>query len=294
VKNQTVQLPLTVTLNQDAVTLVTVNFGRIVSCHVEPGVDAPSGVRLDLFYQESADRVIAQEPIGRMGKSDEIAGDGLSGCAPTQPPSSPDTPWSSTAAKRYSGSPNPQGPSIRRVAARSEARTRGVAPTARAPGLLLIEPDSAVGSFKAAAKAACHDCIGQPPALAQQLDRGGLAAWCGWPVRTPFGGLVRALPVVVSSKGGACCLSLVGPHTCWRVGGTRDIPVEALFPQGRERFELASSGWSRVLGIDAVGGAPHCDLADEGGARVASRCSPYWRAVTLAGVVLDLVGEVGD
>ena len=73
------------------------------------------------------------------------------------------------------------------------------------------------------------------------------------------------------------------------------MPVEALFPEGRERFELASSsGWSRVLGIDAVGGPPHCDFADEGCARVTSRCSPDWLGVTLAGVVLDLVGEVGD
>jgi hypothetical protein len=72
------------------------------------------------------------------------------------------------------------------------------------------------------------------------------------------------------------------------------MPVEVLFPEGRERFELASSGWSRVLGIDAVGRPPHCDFADEGGARSASWCSPGWRAVALAGVVLDLVGEVGD
>jgi hypothetical protein len=49
------------------------------------------------------------------------------------------------------------------------------------------------------------------------------------------------------------------------------MPVEVLFPEGRERFELASSsGWSRVLGIDAVAGAPHGDFADEGEARVAS------------------------
>jgi hypothetical protein len=61
---------------------------------------------------------------------------------------------------------------------------------------------------------------------------------------------------------------------CWRVGGTRDIPVEALFPQHREGFELGASGWSRVLGIDAVG--------------------PDWRGITLAGVILDLAGEVGD
>jgi hypothetical protein len=73
------------------------------------------------------------------------------------------------------------------------------------------------------------------------------------------------------------------------------LPVEVLFPEGLERFELAfSSGWSRVLGIDAVGGTPHCDFANEVGARVASWCSPGWRSVTLAGVVLDLAGEVGD
>jgi hypothetical protein len=73
-----------------------------------------------------------------------------------------------------------------------------------------------------------------------------------------------------------------------------DIPVEALFPQGRKCFEWGSSGWSRVLRIDAVGGAPHRDFADEGGARVTSRWCPDWLGVTLAGVVLDLVGEVGN
>jgi hypothetical protein len=68
------------------------------------------------------------------------------------------------------------------------------------------------------------------------------------------------------------------------------MPVEALFPHGGGCLELASSsGWSRVLGMDAVGGPPHCDLADEGGARC-----PGWLGVTLAGVVLNLVGEVGD
>jgi hypothetical protein len=49
-----------------------------------------------------------------------------------------------------------------------------------------------------------------------------------------------------------------------------------------------------VLGIDAVGSAPHCDFADEGGARVTPRRCPDWRGVTLAGAILDLVGEVGD
>src|SRR5215212_98636 len=51
---QAVQLPLTVAQAQDLVTLLTVDFGRIVAGHVELEVDAPSGVRLDLFYQEPA------------------------------------------------------------------------------------------------------------------------------------------------------------------------------------------------------------------------------------------------
>jgi len=71
------------------------------------------------------------------------------------------------------------------------------------------------------------------------------------------------------------------------------VPVEALFPEGRERFELASSpGWSRILRIDAVGGPPHSGFADEGCARVVSRCSRSWLGVSVADVVLDLGGEV--
>ena len=57
---------------------------------------------------------------------------------------------------------------------------------------------------------------------------------------------------------------------------------------------VSSSGWSRLLGLDSVGGPPHRDFADEGGARVSPRCSPDWRGVTLAGVILDLGGEVED
>jgi hypothetical protein len=87
---------------------------------------------------------------------------------------------------------------------------------------------------------------------------------------------------------------LAGPRVYGRVGGTRDIPVEALFPQSRKHFELGSSGCSPVLGIDAVGGTPHCDFADKCSARVTSRRSPDRLGVTLAGMVVDLVGEVGD
>ena len=72
------------------------------------------------------------------------------------------------------------------------------------------------------------------------------------------------------------------------------MPVESLFPLGGGCIKLAaSSGWSRVLGIDAVGGSPYCNFADEGGG-MTSGCSPGWRAVILAEVILNLVGEVGD
>ena len=126
-------------------------------------------------------------------------------------------------------------------------------------------------------------------------DWGVLSARRGWPARTPFGSLERALPVVApASKCAVCYLSLVAPRVCWLVNGTRDIPVEALFPQCGERFELGFSGWSRVLGIDAVGGPPHCDFANECRAWVRFRCSPDRRAVTLAGVILDPFGKVGD
>jgi hypothetical protein len=94
-------------------------------------------------------------------------------------------------------------------------------------------------------------------------DWGVLSAGCGRPAGTPFGFLVRALPDVPWTECGASCVWLVGPRICGRVGGTRDIPVEALFPQGRKHFELGSSGWSWILGIDAVGGSPHCDFANE-------------------------------
>ena len=76
------------------------------------------------------------------------------------------------------------------------------------------------------------------------------------------------------------------------------MPVEVLFPEGPERFELGSSGWAWGLGIDAVAGSPHGDFADhaEGcasGGRLPGR-SLTWARRHLGSVVLDLVGEVGD
>src|SRR5829696_98526 len=66
---QTVQLPVKVDRTEDAVTLLTVNFGRIVAGHVELEVNAPSGVRLDLFYQESADYDAIAGPVDSAPRS---------------------------------------------------------------------------------------------------------------------------------------------------------------------------------------------------------------------------------
>ena len=75
-----------------------------------------------------------------------------------------------------------------------------------------------------------------------------------------------------------------------------DLPVEFGFHKAAAASELAFfSGGSRVLGIDSVGGPPYSDFAEEGGARVKlPGCSQTGCAVTLASVVLDLVGELGD
>ena len=71
------------------------------------------------------------------------------------------------------------------------------------------------------------------------------------------------------------------------------MPVESLFPQGGGWIEVASCR-SPVLRIDAAGGPPHCDFADERDIQVASPWCPAWRAVSLADVILDLFREVGD
>ena len=145
----------------------------------------------------------------------------------------------------------------------------------------------------AAAMAACHDRIGRTTAPAQQLD-GGSAAGCGWPPWTPSGCLVRALAVVVVAiTCGASCPSPLELRIPRQIIKTGDRSVEALLPKGRGCLELDASGWSWVLLIDAVGGPPYRDFANEGGAWVTSRRGPDRLGVDLAGVISNLLGEVG-
>src|SRR5215203_4484916 len=51
--------------------------------------------------------------------------------------------------------------------------------------------------------------------VALRSTAGVLSAGRRRPAATLFGGLVRALPVVVAAKCGAWGLSLVGPDICW-------------------------------------------------------------------------------
>jgi hypothetical protein len=121
-----------------------------------------------------------------------------------------------------------------------------------------------------------------------------LAAGCGRPPWTPSGCLVRALPiVVVAITGGGSCLSALELRIPRQVIKTGDSSVEALLPQGRGCFELDASGWSWVPLIDAVGGPPYRNFANQGGAWVISRRGPARLGVVLAGVISKLLGEVG-
>lgn len=63
------------------------------------GIDTEMMHRFTGGTTEGRDRVIAQEPIGRMGTPDEIAA-AVCGRVLKQPPSSSATPWSSMAARR--------------------------------------------------------------------------------------------------------------------------------------------------------------------------------------------------
>jgi hypothetical protein len=121
-----------------------------------------------------------------------------------------------------------------------------------------------------------------------------LAAGCGRSPWTPSGYLVRALAVVVVAiTCGASCPSPLALRIPRQIIKTGDSLVEALLPQGRGCLELDASGWSWVPLIDAVGGPPYRNFANEGGAWVTSRRGPDRLGVVPAGVISNLLGEVG-
>jgi hypothetical protein len=120
-----------------------------------------------------------------------------------------------------------------------------------------------------------------------------LTAGRGWPAWTPSACLVLALAVVVVAiTCGASCASSLALRIPRQVIKTGDSSVEVLLPQSGGCLELDASGWSRVPLIDAVGGPPYRNFANEGGAWVTSRRGPG-RLGVLAGVISNLLGEVG-
>jgi len=70
--------------------------------------------------------------------------------------------------------------------------------------------------------------------------------------------------------------------------------VELVLPEGGSGLQLSCSGWSWVVGVDAVGGPPHRDFTDDCEVRAAARRCPHRLGFVLAGVISDPIGEVGD
>ena len=127
-----------------------------------------------------------------------------------------------------------------------------------------------------------------------QISQLVLAAGRGRPPWTASGCLVRALAVVVVAiTCGVSCLSALELRIPRQVIKTGDSSVEALLPQGRGCLELEASGWSWVPLIDAVGGPPYRNFANQGGAWVTSRRGRGRLEVVLAGVISNLLDEVG-
>ena len=69
--------------------------------------------------------------------------------------------------------------------------------------------------------------------------------------------------------------------------------VEVVLPEGGSGLQLSCSGWSWVVGVDAVGGPPHGDFSNDGEVRAAAGRRPHRLGFVLAGVTSDPVGEVG-
>ncbi len=100
--------------------------------------------------------------------------------------------------------------------------------------------------------------------------------------------------VLATSQGSGCSLPPGGIQT-GRVGtGMGDALLEALSPFDRGSLKLCGSGGSMVLGVDAVGGPPDGDFADEGGAQRSARRCPCGLGCVVEGVASDVMGEVGD
>jgi hypothetical protein len=55
------------------------------------------------------------------------------------------------------------------------------------------------------------------------------------------------------------------------VAAAGETSVEVMLPERRSCLQLCCSGWSWVVGMDAVGGPPYGDISDDGEVRLARR-----------------------
>ena len=107
-------------------------------------------------------------------------------------------------------------------------------------------------------------------------------------------GLVVLVVAMATFEHCRCSAPLAGIQT-GRVGiGLGDALVEALSPFDRSGLELSGSGGSMVVSIYPVGGPPHGDFTDEGGAQRSTFRCPYGSSAVAKGVVADVMGEGGD
>src|SRR5215212_5956807 len=78
------------------------------------------------------------------------------------------------------------------------------------------------------------------------------------------------------------------------VAGLGDPSIEMLLPFGRRGRQLFWSGGAAVIGVDAIGGPPYGDFANESGAHRTALRHPMGLSAVVVGVMSNVVGEVGD
>ena len=76
------------------------------------------------------------------------------------------------------------------------------------------------------------------------------------------------------------------------VAAAGETSVEVVLPEGRSCLQLCCSGWSWVVGVDAVGGPPHGDFTNDGEVLAAARRRPIRLWAVLTGLIPDVIGKV--
>jgi hypothetical protein len=78
------------------------------------------------------------------------------------------------------------------------------------------------------------------------------------------------------------------------VASVGNASIEMLLPCGRSGRQLFWSGGAAVVGVNAIGGPPHCDFTNESGAQRTALRHPMGLSGVVVGVMPNMVGEVDD